>query len=391
MKGHVETLRPDYHKIILELGRDSSGKRNRRVEYFSGGKRGAEKRLTELLNQLEHGTLVDKTKLSLADFLDQWLTEYAANKVAPSTLKRYSGLIANNIKPIIGAVRLSDLKALHVEHLYTALATSGRSDGRGGLSAQTVLHVHRVLTKALKSAVRWRLIDRSPMEFVEAPTVTQREMHALDTDASVRLLSAIQGTRYHAPTLLALATGARRGELLALRWADLDSDSGMLLISRSLTDASGVLEFKSPKTRRSYRSIPLPKFALDELRQHRREQTESRISMGAAWQDNDLIFPDPTGRPWKPDSFSAGFILLRDKCGVSVRFHDLRHSAASQLLKAGVPVVTVSERLGHSSPSVTNKTYSHVLPGMQAEATRVVEEAYSARMRPLEDAACAGI
>lgn len=377
MKGHVETVRAGYHKLVIEMGRDATGKRNRRAEYFHGKRADADRRLIEVLTQLEQGTLVDKTKISLGDFLDQWIVDYAEPKVAPSTLQRYRGLVENNIKPFVGSLRLSSLKSLHVEQLYRDLRSKGRVGCEGGLSEQTVLHVHRLISKALKQAVRWGLLAKSPMDLVDAPSVQRTEMCALDTDQSLAFIEAVKDTRYRTPIVVALGTGMRRGELLGLKWGDIDLEAETLTVSRSLTEVGGSIVEKTPKSRRGSRTILMPKFVVQELKQHRTRQTTARLSLGLGWSDRDLVFCDDKGDYWKPNTFASGYRKLAKRLGYKVRFHDLRHSAASQLLKLGIPLVMVSQILGHSSPSVTNNTYSHVLTGMQEEAAKRIGEAYA--------------
>ena len=176
----------------------------------------------------------------------------------------------------------------------------------------------------------------------------------------------------HSPVLLTIATGIRRGELLALRWEDLESDK--LRIRRSLEQVGRTVKFKHPKTKRSERTITLPSVAVAALATHRAEQAQQRLLIGSGYEDHGLIFPQLDGRPWKPDSFSGFWRRLLKRTRLShVRFHDLRHTHASQLLKSGVHVKVVSERLGHATIALTLDTYSHLLEGMEASAADAID------------------
>lgn len=179
-----------------------------------------------------------------------------------------------------------------------------------------------------------------------------------------------------------MSTGLRRGELLALRWQNIDLEKGMLYVTQTLTvtQQQGLI-FKTPKTGKSRRSVTLPPSAVEALREHRRRQTEERLRLGPVWQDHDLVFPGPDGRPWHPDTFTSSFRDLCARAGVQARLHDLRHTHATQLLKAGVHAKIVTERLGHSSIGITLDTYSHVLPGMQDEAAARTEAALQAALQ----------
>ena len=199
-------------------------------------------------------------------------------------------------------------------------------------------------------------------------------MRALDEKEMAALLKLVQGTRLYMPILLGVSGGMRRGEILALRWQDLDLETGRAVICRSLEQTREGLRFKLPKTDRGRRTVVLPSFTCDTLRTHRVEQAKNRLALGPAYHDRDLICPREDGSPWPPDMLSTAFAALVRRSGLShVRFHDLRHTHATQLLKQGVHPKIVSERLGHSNIGITLDTYSHVLPGMQEDAMAVFD------------------
>jgi integrase len=177
------------------------------------------------------------------------------------------------------------------------------------------------------------------------------------------------GTRLYAPVVVAATTGLRRGELLALRWSDVNLDAANLTVKRALEETKGGLNFKSPKTKKAQRILDLLPLTVEVLRRHRVDQAKVRLAAGPAWEDNDLVFPDVDGRPWRPSLLTGAFSDRQP----GIRFHDLRHSHATQLLRAGAHPKIVSERLGHAGVGITLDTYSHVLPGMQKQAVLQLE------------------
>jgi integrase len=210
----------------------------------------------------------------------------------------------------------------------------------------------------------------------------EQEMNALDEQGTVHLVATAAETRLYLPVLLAVTTGLRLGEILGLRWCDVDMDAGTLTVRQALeeTRAAG-LNFKPPKTHRSKRPVALPSLIVDALRLHKGAQAQQRLLLGPAWKDYGLVCPRDTGEPWSPRIVSKAFEHLAEKAGVpQIRFHDLRHSHASQLLKQGIHFTVVSKRLGHKRPATTLDIYSHLLPGMQEEAAERTDSALRAAM-----------
>lgn len=300
---------------------------------------------------------------TLADYLKIWLADYAKLNVTGKTYERYERIVDQNIVPHLGHLKLGEIKPLQIQSFYSMLLREGRQNG-GGLSPLTVQHVHRLLRKALHQAVRWEILDRNPADGADSPRVPRKEMHALDRDGLSRLLTALQGTKLYLPVLLAATTGMRRGEIMALRWSDVDLDAGMLRVARSLQQTRAGLEFKEPKSLRGRRNIKLANATIDALKARRTE-----LDTGA----DGLVVCRPNGTPWPPDQLSAEFHRAAHAKGFTIRFHDLRHTHASNLLRDGVPVNVVSQRLGHAEPAITLNVYSHVLPGMQEEAAAKVD------------------
>ena len=230
-----------------------------------------------------------------------------------------------------------------------------------------------------------KCFGQSEIVFPDCGGPERQQMRALDENETATLLTVTSGTRYGVPIILAITGGLRRGEILALKWQDVDFESGRAVICRSLEQTREGLRFKLPKTDRGRRTVVLPSFTLDALRAHRIEQAKQRLSLGPAYQDNDLICPREEGSPWPPDMLSTAFAALVRRSDLShVRLHDLRHTHATQLLKQGVHPKIVSERLGHSNIGITLDTYSHVLPGMQEDAVIAFDTALRSTMQKIK-------
>ena len=373
MKGHVyskNTKDKHSHYIILETGKDDKGKRKQKWIPFHGTKREAERELVRLLNDLHNGLLTDPAKMTVADLLNRWLKDCAKQTVSPTTYQRYAGITRDHLKPAFGHIPLAKLRPLQLQKAYTDWQQEGaKKKGKGGLSARTVLQHHRILHEALDQAVKWQLIPRNPADAVETPKPSRKEMNHLDEEGTIKLLNAAEGDRLYIPVLLAVTTGMRRGEVLGLRWSDTDFDDGIAYVRQSLMQTKDTIAFKAPKTAGSARAVPLLRMTIAALKRHRRAQAEEKLLFGPDYADNDLVCALPDGAPWPPDALSSSFRYLVKRAGMpGVRFHDLRHSHATQLMKEGVNPKIVSERLGHSSIAITLDLYSHVSRGLQQEA-----------------------
>jgi integrase len=270
---------------------------------------------------------------------------------------------------------LAKLAPVHIQGFYSDALTSGRLDGKGGLSPQTVVHFDRVLHLALKRARSLRLIAVNPAEDVERPQVERREMQTLDDDQGAQLLAAAATTRLYVPIVLAVATGLRRGELLALRWQDIDLKMGVVQVVRSLEQTNEGLRFKAPKTNRSRRPVVLPASVIDVLRDHKTRQAEERLLLGQG--KCELVFTRVDGRPIAPDTFTSWVARVAKRAGVAhiMPVHGLRHTHITNLLRANVHPKVASERAGHSSVGFTLDRYSHVIPSLQEDAALRIDAA----------------
>lgn len=381
MRGSIRQQSNGTWELRLYLGRDANGRKLYKSHTFRGTKRQAQNEVSRLVTALSSGAYVEPARMTVGVYFERWLADYARMNVAAKTYERYAEIVRLHLVPALGHHALAKLQPLHIQAYYAEALQRGRTDGEGGLSAQTVLHHHRVLREALRHAVRWQLLARNPADATEPPRATRREAAVLDDTDVERLLRAADGTPLELPVLLALTTGVRRGELLALRWQDVNWKAATIAVRRSLEQTrAGGLTFKEPKTRRGRRVVTLPPLTVEALRRYRAEQAKARLAVGRAYQDADLIIARADGRPYDPAKFSNAVAALMRRAGVcDVSLHSLRHTCATMLLSANVHPKIVSERLGHATIGITLDTYSHVLPNMQEEAAQKLNDALTAR------------
>ena len=357
----------------IDAGLDpSSGKRRQLSKQGFRNKRDAETALNAVLKGLEDGSTPRRSTTTLGDFLDDWL-EVQRQRIRPTTWHGYE-MAVERIKRHLGKAKLQALSPLQIEKFYSMLLDSGRSGG-GALAAKTVRNTHVVLRKALADAERLELVHRNAAGTAKAPSAQRPEHITWSTDELKEFLSSIQGDRLYAAFVLLATTGMRRGEVLGLRWGDLDFDAGQLAVAQTITTAGfGQIVSGPPKTPRSRRHVFLDDATLAILREHRQRQREDRLAAGPAWDaDNDLVFRDELGGVIHPDWFSNEFWRLLRKAGIKrIRLHDLRHTYATLALKAGMHPKIVSERLGHATVGVTLDLYSHVTPSIARDAADVV-------------------
>ena len=361
MRGHIRKRAKDSWSLVVDAGRDpSTGKRRQIWKTFRGTKKQAEAELARLVNAIETGTDLEPRSVTVATFLDRWL-QATKSRVAPRTYERYSEIVRLHVLPSLGRVQLGKLRPLQLEDLYQGLEASG-------LSRQTILHVHRVLFTALKQAVRWQLLTRNVAEAVTPPRPVRRQVPPFSSEQADVVLSAVAETDLAPAVALALGTGMRRGEVLGLRWSDIDLVGGEARITQTLQATADGVCFVPPKTHRSARTIALPPFVLDALKQQRSRQGIRRLAAGAAWQELGLVVDRGDGAPLAPWALSQRFRYAMRKSGIDLSFHGLRHAHASLMLEAGIHLKVVSERLGHSSIGITADLYTHMTKALDQDA-----------------------
>lgn len=382
-EGHIRERSPGSWEIRYSLGTDpASGKRRVATATVRGDEKTAKKELRRLLRALDTNEHVDPSRITVREWLTGWLAA-VREEVSPKSHERYSEIVNNFLVSELGALPLQKLAPSDIQKVYTKWATEGRRDRKpGGLSPRTRRHIHRILKSALNRAVEQQILARNPADAFKKrlPKVERREMTTLTVEQSQRLLAAIKHTRVYWPVLIALATGMRRGEVLALRWRNLDLEHSTVRVVESLEQTkTGGLRFKSPKTEKT-RAITLPGFAVEELRRLKREQAQDLLKLGVRQAGATLLCARADGEPHQPRSLTHEFTYLvgRFKDLPRVRFHDLRHSHATQLLRAGVHPKIAQERLGHSTISTTLDLYSHVTDTMQEDAAAKLDSAFQA-------------
>jgi integrase len=376
MTGHVRRRGNGSWELKFDIGTDPlTGKRLTRYSSFKGTKRDAQKKLAGLVTAAEKGELVDTSRVTLAAFLDRWERDWAANNVSPKTLERYKELAQCHVRPHLGAAQLQKIKPLHFAELYAKLL---RDEDGPGLAPRTVGHVHRVLHRALGHAVEWGLLVSNPVS-VKPPKVEGAEIEILSEDQVRVVLRSLREKLVYPLVALGLTTGMRRGELLALRWRDVDLDASRLKVEQSLEQTKAGLRFKPPKTRYGRRMISLPATVVAELRSLRKSRAELRLKLGQRRPPDDaLVFGTLDGQPRSPNAVTKEWARAVAQLGLPrVSLHALRHTHASQLIASGMDVLTISRRLGHGSPTITLGVYGHLFSNSDDRAAQVMEAAFT--------------
>jgi integrase len=374
MRGHLKERSPGRWAIILDVRDPETGKRKRRWHSFLGTKRQAEDERSRLIAEMRGGLYVDPSKITVAQYLEKWLSQMAS-QLSPRSHERYSEIVRKNLAPALGAVHLTKLRPTQIADAYAKSLSGGRRNGKGGLSANTVIYMHRVLKQALGQAVKWQMIVRSPADSVKPPKSERKPLQVLDVDETADLVETARGTNLFLPILLGVTTGLRRGEVAALRWRHVDLDKACLSIAESAEQTKAGVRYKPPKSGRG-RTVALSATVIEELRQHRARQAEALLKLGVRLSEDAFVVARADGTPYQPRSLTHAFELFLTRHGLPrVRLHDLRHTHATAMLKAGVHGKIVQERLGHSTIAVTLDIYSHVLQGMQESAVERVDAA----------------
>lgn len=345
---------------IFDEGRGEDGKRKQRWIGGFATKHAAESYITAQLSKMQRGEYTPPTKLTVAEHMRAWLA--GRTKIRPSTRHGYAKNIDTHIIPRIGDVEVQQLTRSRIARFYGELVAER------GLSARSVRHVHTVLRCALADLVP-EALSRNPCDRVELPTVNAEAMRTWDAADVRAFLDHARDDRLYALWMLALATGARRGELCGLTWRSVDLEAGTVTITDTLLDVGGVLTDGKPKTARGGRVVPLDTRTIAALRAHKRHQAEERLAFGAGFNERGLVFVREDGSPVHPAWLTRRWRQIVKASGAPmIRLHDARHTSASMALAAGIPISVVSERLGHAKTSITLDVYAHVMPAQHREA-----------------------
>ena len=355
--------------VRVFTGRDTNGKRNYKNQRVTGTKKDAQEVLTSMLRKLDTGDLLlEPTAMTLAEYLEYWLETSAKSRVSEKTFYMYSDMMRRYVCTKLGKIKLTKLEPNQIQGLYTEMQV-------GGLSARTVRYTHMVLKHALKQSVKWRMASRNPADYVDLPGHQTKEAKVMDEHQVEQFLDHAKSNRMYVYFALLLGTGMRPGEGLGLRWQDFDAIYRNLTISQAVTMVKNTPKIVKPKTKKSRRSLVLPDHLVSLLLSYKPAEAK----------ETDLIFASQAGTPLSIKNINRRYFkpLLQDlnfgditdnKFKPWYRLYDLRHTHATMLLKAGVHPKIVSERLGHSSITLTLDTYSHVLPSMQDEAAKKINQ-----------------
>lgn len=372
--------------VVFDQGRDDKGKRKQKwVSLGTDDSKIAEAKYADMVKKINAGEYLEPAKMTVAEFLDQWLEQYAKNNVRKSTYDSCVWVIKKHINPAIGHLTLAKLKPLHIQSMLNQSIKN--------LSAASVHKQYAVLRQALDQGIKWQVCTSNPCEAVTPPRREKYKGNVLTPVQLQILIDLASGSKTYLPINLAVTCGLRRGEVCGLRWQDVDFEKGLLFVRHSLDWEDSKLKLRPVKTTSSERCVKLPQMMLEDLKKAKRRQAEDKLRAGGLYNDQDYVWAWDDGRPHDPDYLYSTFQKMlkryntkiendtalnieqkKEKMLPIVRFHDLRHSHATFLLLAGVPVKVISERLGHSTTRVTQDIYSHVLPQMQEQAADEVDK-----------------
>lgn len=360
MKGRVWQHPSGDWIVILNLGKHPDGRRNCPwvARFGPTEKKKADECLVEKLYELQKGLYIDKDNVTVAEWGERWLAHYVKHRVADTTEHYYGMVVNGHIIEAIGAMKMQKVAKPHLQALVSTWSDT--------MKPSTVRLYATVLKAMFREAVDSGILYRNPADRLNLPKLGTTERRALSVEEMNDLLAKLQGSRLYLPTLLALTTGLRRGEVLGLKWSSIEGN--VLTVTQQITER-GVHD---PKSAAGRRRITLPQATVEALKAHKRQQAEDRLAAGRAWHDQGYVLTGANGEPWTGAVLTQAFLREMKKLGLDLCFHELRHTHGSQLLANGYSVNLVAERLGHN-PSETLRTYAHVLPGGDAMAAETMD------------------
>lgn len=384
-KGGVN-YNPHRDKYIINytLGRDpKTGNLIRKTKSFEK-KEEAELALQKILYERDHGIMKNESNITFGEWIEYWLENVRSNVLSGTTLDNYRSNIRNHVIPEVGHIKLKDLRPKHLQVFYNHLYENGRKDGKGGLSPKTVQRIHVMIGSALKHALRNDLVLTNVAAVVERRKGKKFKSKPYTIDELYELLRVTKDDRFYAAYVISAMTGMRRGEVLALKWDDVDFNERTVSVERSLAvyrdqkdENHLTLELKAPKTEQSERIIPIDDFVIQALKEHKKKQLEISIKVGRdRYNPLGLVFCDEQGGLVHPNTYSNDFRSTLKQNGLRhVRLHDLRHTYATLLLKLGVNHEKIRDLLGHSTITTTLDIYAHVDLDDLKEATSLLSQA----------------
>jgi integrase len=351
------------YEVVVDLGTDPvTGRRRQRSKSFKT-KRAAQAAMATMLADIDKGTAVDRSRQTVAQMMQYWLDTYVRHRCAAKTVDDYERTIRVHIIPALGAIQAQKLTPDVLQKFYGDKLAAG-------CGPRTVELCHLRLSQALDQSVKLGLLTRNVADLVTPPRVPRKPRQTWDEEQARRFLAVADQSGRGPIWIVALATGMRRGELLGLRWQDVDFERDILSVRQTVGALRGKPDVKPPKTRSSIRDVPVPSEVMAALREHRRRQNEQRLALGPVWEDNDLVFAAANGRPIYPDNLKRDFERLVHLAGVPrIRIHDQRHTHVTLAIAAGADIGAVSQRIGHSRTSITMDVYHHVLPRKHLEVS----------------------
>ena len=363
---------------VFDAGQTEQGKRCQVVRKGFATKHEADDALRDALANRNKGFDVQKDQVTFAVFFRTWLEQHGAAHWGKMTAEQNGKRAAYAIR-MFGDVPLQKLTSMRIEQDLGALLAKGgkkteKCPGGNPLSPKTVREIAALVSQALDKAVRYKKLERNPMEDVERPAAHRKEVEIIEPDEYEKYLNRVQGTRYYAMSVFAAASGCRRGELLALRWSDINPKSGVVTVAKSLSDTKAGLEIKVTKSRKT-RFVGVSQTTIQVLLEHRAQREEEKLLFGPDYKDNDLVFPTPNGDYYKPDQVTGRISEFMQQAGIRASLHSLRHFSASMMLSKHVPITVVSKRLGHANSQITLDVYAHAMKNDEATAAKLWDEA----------------
>jgi integrase len=359
MKGHFRK-RGSKWTFVLDLGRDEkTGKRKQK--WFSGynTKKEAEKACAKIIAELSEGKYKEESTQTIQDFILDFMETQVKPSTRITTYNNQSFIVNKHILPELGPMQLNKLTPAKLQRFYA-------KKSKEGLAASYIRSMHAILSKAFRTAVTWGLLEKNVVALVKPPRIETRDISIWTMEEAQEFLSFAEDRKFFIAYVLAIYTGMRRGEILGLRWRDCDLERGTVSIQQTVYKSNNEILIQEPKTKGSKRTITLPDYAISCLKKHRVRQNEYKLRLGSAYTDHDLVMANWNGTPVDPADINKDFAYAIKKAGLPrIRFHDLRHTHATILLRLGENPKVVSERLGHAEVGITLDTYSHVLPDMQ--------------------------